>query len=93
VVTVKGLSNEDNDELKGKLGGHLANQKQKTVYLQPPFPPSNKMRSRELVVEPKNIYFKGDHILDKSYKLIDFPNQLDSVPLHKVVMSDWIDMA
>ena len=93
VVTVKGLANEEYNGLKSKLGGYVVDHNRRTMYLQVPSTPSNKMGTKELAIQPANIYFKDVPILDESYKLIDITDRLGTVPLHEVAMSDRVDVA
>jgi hypothetical protein len=48
---------------------------------------------KELSIKPKNILFDGHTILDESYKLMDLPDRLGSVPLHEVLMSQQVEAA
>jgi hypothetical protein len=50
VVTVKGPANEEYNGLEGKLGGCVVNHNRRTVYLQVPSTPSNKIGTKELAI-------------------------------------------
>jgi len=93
IVTVQGLSKEEYNGLKGKLGGYLGEQNRRTVYLQIPSS-TNTMEIKVLAIQPKNIYFDDKSIIDDPpYKLVDIPDRLGATALFEVIMSERVDIA
>jgi MYND finger len=85
-VTVQGLSNTRYNNRTGILGGYDVDSQRRIVHVHHHADEPSGGEEKEILLQPKNVFFLEECIYRDKYNLVDVQDRLLAVALHEVVM-------